>query len=329
MSPEDRAFLEKVMKEGIIDENERMKFILGEATRAMEQYRRNSKRDDNADDKADADAEEKTPDQMDGSDRKPPTEDELVDLLQELRDIVEQIDYARAFCSLQGLPFLLGCALAKDDVPHPIRSACLGIVSTLAQNNPPVQQQLLEMGAIKTVSDVFFADEPSSLRPRCIQAISSIVRNHELAEGVFEKLEQAPELMLSGIKGTDVAQLPNRTLFFLRAFLTSDTTSPERIETFSESILQVIDRYILHLGEDGFLASSDLYEQSLSFVQQLLATGKDTVVAQNRQKQLAAEGVEKVIELGKQLKDSSPGSMEHDTAHAQLNLWQSLLTSIS
>uniref|UniRef100_A0A7S4KBJ9 Uncharacterized protein n=1 Tax=Guillardia theta TaxID=55529 RepID=A0A7S4KBJ9_GUITH len=39
MSKEDREFLEKVMAEGIIDENERMKFILQESTKAMEYYR--------------------------------------------------------------------------------------------------------------------------------------------------------------------------------------------------------------------------------------------------------------------------------------------------
>ena len=43
MSDEDRAFLEKVMKEGIIDENERMRYILDQATRAMEHYKKNSK----------------------------------------------------------------------------------------------------------------------------------------------------------------------------------------------------------------------------------------------------------------------------------------------
>jgi hypothetical protein len=39
MTAEDRAFLEKVMKEGVIDENERMKFILQEAAKAMEYYK--------------------------------------------------------------------------------------------------------------------------------------------------------------------------------------------------------------------------------------------------------------------------------------------------
>ena len=133
MSKEDRKFLEKVMAEGIIDENERMKFILQVSTKAMEHYRL----------KAIGTYPDSDP---------PISDDDLEDLLQELRDIVEQIDYARAFCSLQGLPFLIGCMDEAKNIPENIRNQCGGIISTLAQNNPDVQKQLLEMGAIKSLS---------------------------------------------------------------------------------------------------------------------------------------------------------------------------------
>jgi hsp70-interacting protein len=133
MSKEDRKFLETVMAEGIIDENERMKFVLQEATKAMDYY--NSK--------ALGDKEILDP---------PISDDDLEDLLQELRDIVEQIDYARAFCSLQGLPFLIGCIEERNGVPERTRMMCTGILSTVCQNNPPVQKQLLEVGAIKSLS---------------------------------------------------------------------------------------------------------------------------------------------------------------------------------
>lgn len=135
MSKEDKEFLEKVMSEGIIDEGKRMKFILEEATKAMEYYR----------------SKAMAKDPSDVSD--PPISDEdLEGLLQELRDIVEQIDYARAFCSLQGLPFLIGCIDESQTIPENIRMICGGIISTMCQNNPPVQKQLLELGAIKSLS---------------------------------------------------------------------------------------------------------------------------------------------------------------------------------
>jgi hsp70-interacting protein len=133
MSIEDRKFLETVMAEGIIDENARMKFVLQEAAKAMEYYKT----------KALGDREIVEP---------PISDDALVVLLQEVRDIVEQIDYARAFCSLQGLPFLIGCIEEREGVPEKIRMMCTGILSTVCQNNPPVQKQLLELGAIKSLS---------------------------------------------------------------------------------------------------------------------------------------------------------------------------------
>eukprot|EP00980_Cylindrotheca_fusiformis_P015432 scaffold4343_cov144-Cylindrotheca_fusiformis.AAC.10 len=133
MSKEDREFLEKVMSEGIIDENKRMKFILEESTKAMEFYRSKSLHGEEA--------------------GEPPiSDDDLEELLQELRDIVEQIDFARAFCSLQGLPFLIGCIGERKGVPEQIRMMCTGILSTICQNNPPVQKQLLETGGIKSLS---------------------------------------------------------------------------------------------------------------------------------------------------------------------------------
>jgi len=44
MSDEDKAFLEKVMAEGIIDECDRMKFILQQFSNAMEYYKNRSER---------------------------------------------------------------------------------------------------------------------------------------------------------------------------------------------------------------------------------------------------------------------------------------------
>ena len=91
MSEEDKAFLEAVMKEGIIDENERMKVILKQVTETMEKWKTSSFTKEE--------------------------EDSTEELLQELRDIVEQIDYARAFAAMKGLVFLLGCAGERERMP--------------------------------------------------------------------------------------------------------------------------------------------------------------------------------------------------------------------
>jgi hsp70-interacting protein len=301
MSPEDREFLENVMKEGIVDEADRMKFILTEATNAMEYYR------------SLATAES-------SSVGDPPiTEGALEDLLQELRDIVEQIDYARAFCSLQGLPFLLGC-VQQPEVPESIRQVCLGIMSTAGQNNPPVQQMLLEMGALKTLSDLFFEDTTSNaIKAKIMQSMGSIVRNHELSENVFENLPQAPDLFLTGLDPASASQsLQSKTLFFLRALVTSDLAKSSRIYTFQNAIIRVADSYL-----DDAIAP-ELREMAVAFLENLLVDRKGgaTILLQ-RKNQLAALGVKRIASL------RGLTGEDREFAQVELDHWENFMVLLS
>merc|ERR1712124_108378 len=97
-------------------------------------------------------------------------------------------------------------------IPNSIRNICLGIIATLAQNNPPVQKELLELGAIKILSDIFSLGEdgevpatPPSTKTKIMQALSAIVRCYDLAEGVFEELPQAPLLMVQGLRSDNAS----------------------------------------------------------------------------------------------------------------------------
>merc|ERR1711976_682561 len=183
MSDEDKAFLEKVMAEGIIDEADRMKFILEEFSKAMEYYKSVSTVNEEEEEKGD---------------EPPPDEDNLEELLEELRDIVEQVDYARGFVNIKGRNYLLGAIGATTSasapvIPNAIRNQCLGIIATLAQNNPPVQKELMEPEPSKS-SAIFFLLEtsktPLSTKTKIMQALSAIVRCY-LTEAVFEQLPQA------------------------------------------------------------------------------------------------------------------------------------------
>lgn len=299
MSAEDKAFLEKVMKEGIVDESERMKFILAESSKAMEFYRSKA---------------------LGHESQEPPiSEDGLEDLLQELRDIVEQIDYARAFCSLKGLGFLMGCIVQGAAVPESIRMACLGIISTLCQNNPPVQKELLEIGAIKTLSDLFFLDETSEgLKTRIMQAISSIVRSHDLAENVFCNLEQAPTLIMSGLDPKSSSQqLQTRTLFFLRAIITSDSATSKRVHFFSEAIICIAENYLKHS------TPPEIREISIALLQQLLEQEKGVDVILHRKNALAALGVQRISSL-RSLKGE-----DREFAQVELEHWEGFMVLLA
>lgn len=300
MSEEDKAFLEKVMSEGIVDEAERMKFILTEATNAMEYYRSNV--------------------------GDPPiTEEALEELLQELRDIVEQIDYARAFCSLQGLPFLLGC-IQQEEVPVSIRQVCLGILSTLGQNNPPVQQQLLEMGAIKTLSDLFFDTQTTNAtKTKIMQTLSSIVRNHELAENVFEQLPQSPSLFLEGLNPTTASvSLRTKSIFFLRALVTSDLATSARLRTFEGAIMLVVDTCLLTVDDETNTTSLELREMAIALVEKLLMDKKGGVkILLRRKDELVRIGVKRISSLRTLSGD------DRELAQTELESWENVMVLLS
>lgn len=303
LSAEDKAFLEKVMKEGIIDENERMKTILKEVTATIETWKQEAE--------ANAGAESKSATTTTQTFSTQEQDDEMQDRLQELRDIVEQIDYARAFAAMKGLNFLLGCIQERQCIPRSMRGMCLGILATMCQHNPPVQKELLELGAIRILSDVFFIehderavegnDMDGQLRARIIQAISANVRSHDLAEAVFCQLEQAPRLIAFGLTGgtdNDAAPLAlrQRTLFFLKALLTSDSSTRERVERFSGCIGYVLDAHMLDL-KDTDSSSPDIREQALDLVQQVLEQKLSVNAVLDRKDVLAATAVRRITEI--------------------------------
>jgi len=305
MSAEDREFLEKVMKEGIIDENERMKEILRESAATMEYY--------------------KTQNTGGGGGDPPLSTDDLEDLFQELRDIVEQIDYARAFCSMKGLPFLLGC-VSESSIPQSIRSSCLGILSTLAQNNPHVQRELLEMGACKTLSDLFFASSSSasskSLQAKVMQAMSSMVRNNEIAEEVFCKLPQAPALFMKGLalsEGNNSTSLRTKSLFFLKALLTSDASTPERVKTFQTAIIHIVDHYL------DVELSPDLREMAISLLEQVFGRTLLSleILAGGRKDVLVARAVQRIAQIRALTGEGT------EFAQTELEHWENLLVVLA
>ncbi|CAB9497294.1 HSPA (heat shock 70kDa) binding protein, cytoplasmic cochaperone 1 [Seminavis robusta] len=302
MSEEDKAFLEKVMKEGIIDENERMKEILQQVTTGLEDIRQ-QKEEAQVDDDID-----------------------MQDLLQELRDIVEQIDYARAFAAMKGLDFLLG-AVAQPEVPRSIQTSCLGVLATMASNNPPIQKELLEMGAIKTLSQVFQSTpaDQFAFRAKIIQALSGAVRSDELSEQVFCGVDQAKEIIYEGLQqstaaGNSSAVLQKRTLFFLRALITSDDSTRERVRLFGHSVAYVADQLVTATSED---TTAEIREMGLELLLQILEQKKSVNIVLDRKDNLVAHGVKRVQTLRALEGD------ERDYAAVELETWEALLVQLA
>jgi hypothetical protein len=204
-----------------------------------------------------------------------------------------------------------------------------------------VQKELLELGAIGALSDLFFVeheqmaihdplhDTDGQLRARIIQAISANVRSHDLAEAVFSQLEQAPRLLALGLTGGSAIEisiaplvLRQRTLFFLKALLTSDSSTRERVERFSRCVGYVVDAHMLEpddadAGVEG--SSPEVRELALDLVEQVLEQKKSVNVIMDRKDFLAALGVSRVTEM------RNLTGEEREYASTELEHWEKIM----
>lgn len=336
MSKEDVEFLEKVMREGIIDEGERMKTILKDLTDSLEMLLGAN---------ITGDGEHKQEEK-----RKELDEDEMLELMEELRDIVEQIDYARAFMAMGGIPFLLGCATyyaarGSPNMPKSIRKAALGVLSTMCQNNPPVQLSLLEHGHMPQLIQLFFDYTPGneagndgddSIREKAVQALSASTRGHAMAEHIFCQNEQGKVMLHLGLgmqhkSQRPSAQLRKRSLFLLRALLTADEASAERHAKFEDIVSFICTHGIDEKWEDD----AEIREMSLVMLSQILThkssnsnesgpSGLSKVILQHKT-HIGNLGVERIAAI----RDMEEGTDEREYASIELEAWESMLVALA
>jgi len=305
LSEEDKRFLESVMKDGIIDENARMHEILNELTSMLEHELEEDKVND------------------------------VVEFLWELNDIVGQIDYARAFVAMGGLPFLLGCAKERENVNLEVRCTCLIVLATLAQNNPPVQNTLLDLNAVSSLTSLYFEEDNNcngqTIRSKIVQAVSCIVRGHARAEEMFCNQDKSREMIQNGLgifqdgSAATTSELPclalrKRCIFFLRALICSDYSTRERIQKFTSCISKIIITYL----DSNIENDLDVRENAISALMGLLEQ-KKSVNAILDQKDF-------IIQIGaarrEQIKAMADNE-EKDMAMVELDLWEMLIRELS
>ncbi len=321
MSAEDKSFLEEVMKNGIIDEGKRMKTILSSLVTYFDFC--------NGKEVGDVISTE-----------------EATELLFELKDIVEQIDYARSFAVMGGIDFLLGCASKKEVLPTTIRIGCLKNLSTLSQNNPHVQLMMLERGSIAKLLDLYFSESSfqsikntnevtkeeetsnESLRAQIVQVMSSSIRNHDTAEKIFCMNTAGVKMIESGLglytengKKQNNLVLRQKTLFFLQALVTSDIADHDRVSMFVKAIQFVA----LNNLDPQLEESQEIREMALSMLTRLLDQKKSVncILDIDVQNAIVSLGVKRVAEL-RALDDA-----EKEYTMEELNLWESLITNIA
>jgi hsp70-interacting protein len=342
MSEEDKKFLEEVMQNGVINEGDRLKTILNQCVAYLD-----SIKDDGKKEPVDGESAAAQVNQNEEENSNPiPSEEEVKELLQEVQDIIGQIDFAKSFAAIGGIPFLIGCASQTNTVPQSVRAACLAVLGTLCQNNPSVQYTMLEQGNIPKLINIFFAeyvngvsngngDSSSPVQVRAVQAMSCFIRNHDVAEKIFCMNQEGKKMINCALgiysqtqESTQTNGLPlpapstslrSKALFFLQALLTSDSSDQERIRFFTDPI-QYVATYFL---DPNMEADSNIRETALSMLTRIMDQKKGVNAILDVKNSLVGLGVKRVAEM------RALEGEEKDYVEEELRLWEKLITEVA
>ncbi|KAK7255267.1 hypothetical protein RIF29_28674 [Crotalaria pallida] len=107
---------------------------------------------------------------------------DIEDMLDELQEHVESIDYANDLHSIGGLVPLLG--YLKNSHAN-IRAKAADVVTTIVQNNPRSQQLVMEANGFEPLISNFTSDPDVNVRTKALGAISSLIRHNKPGIAAF------------------------------------------------------------------------------------------------------------------------------------------------
>jgi len=249
--------------------------------------------------------------------------------------------------TMGGIPFLLGCAGERNFIPDSIRGDSLSILATMAQNNPSVQENLLvtESG-LSTLGKLFFEesqtherDSQGKLRSRILRAISCAIRGHVVGEESFCRSSHLRSILDLGLgvvamvpagsssnvsdeemtARTPPLALRKKSLFLLRALLTSDTSTRQRVRDFSTSLKKVIENVLAEVRED-----EDMFETSLATLLSVLRQKKSVNTILDEKNSLVSKGISRVAEIRKM-----PEGDDKNYAKTESDLWESIIVELA
>ena len=195
-----------------------------------------------------------------------------------------------------------------------------------------MQLSLLEHGHMPQLIGLFFDysngndqgnDVDDSIREKVVQALSASIRGHVMAEHIFCKNDQGLMILKLGLgmqsKGKPSAQLRKRSLFLLRALLTSDDANDERYTQYQD----IISFVCTHEWED----EAENREMGISILTQLLS--KEGVLAKQEilkhKDNLGVVGLKRI----QGIRSLEEGSEERDYATLELEAWEQLMIAFA
>jgi hsp70-interacting protein len=265
MKEEDKLWLERVMKEVVRDDPQRMNEVMLALKDVL------SRLEDGA--------------------RLSEDEFETMETdLEDLRDIVEQVDMAQVFAKFHGAAILIQVANTLA-FPAEVRALSLGVIATVAQNNMITQDLFFEQRLVQDLVKSFLSTDNFLVATKALLAISAVTRGHAAAEELFVKDFAA--LVIPRALDSRYANLVNRLLFFCNALICSDFSTTSRIEKLVGLLLPGLIEYITSE------ISIDVRDNLLTLLYSLLHTeaawnamhGSATAVTADNAGSISAENV--------------------------------------
>jgi hsp70-interacting protein len=203
-SKEDMEWLANAMADLVQDQPKRIKEILNELVKFMENptIDNDSIVDSNDTDKN----KEKTID--------------VIELLEEVRDIIDQVDMAQIFVKYGGIKCLM-YFITTEIITLSVRSLAAVILAEISQNNLNVQEEANKINIIPELCTQCLQANNFNFAAKLLFAISSIVRNNSEAEIIFRDSQMAP-IFTKGIESGDIPFM-RRTLFFINYFVSNSS----------------------------------------------------------------------------------------------------------
>jgi hypothetical protein len=183
-------------------------------------------------------------------------EEELINDLQELRDIVEQIDMAHIVVKYGGIEVLLQIVESKSLFSDELKGIAISSIATICQNHSVVQESMYEQNILDRLASYIStsaADDgyhfTGAIISKILYAISSMIRSHEPSEIKFLTI-YADSLTRQVVRLYSANAVTMKRLLFLINALLSTHNDDATHNLFAEILIPTMFLYLLYEDVD-------------------------------------------------------------------------------
>ncbi|KAJ3682781.1 hypothetical protein LUZ60_013008 [Juncus effusus] len=211
------------------------------------------------------------------------TSENIVDMLDELQEHVESIDFANDLSSIGGLVPLIG--YLKNENAN-VRAKAADVVTTIVQNNPKSQQLVIEASGLDSLLGNFESDSSVVSRTKALGAISSLIRGNKLGVDAFRLANGY--VGLRDALGSDDLRFQRKALNLIQYLLQENGSDSDVVRELG------INRQMVHLCSS---ADSDVREAALSGLLEL--SKNDKLSEQEELKKALQKRVDGILTMSK------------------------------